>query len=164
VSLASAALRQRARQPLFWVALALSLALNLCFIGGALWIRIQAPPVPMGPEERLQQIGPQLGLDSQQKVAFEAYAHALSAKMRLLHEATEPIIGDAWAEVAKPDADEAKIIELFDQAGGQRRVFRRELTKETLSFLATLSPEQRAKFVELARQRPWAKRHQDGAP
>jgi hypothetical protein len=27
-----------------------------------------------------------------------------------------------------------------------------------------LTPEQRAKFVELARQRPWAKRHQDGAP
>jgi hypothetical protein len=55
-------------------------------------------------------------------------------------------------------------MQLFDQAGDQRRSLRRELAAATFSFLATLSPDQRAKFVELARQRPWAKPHQDGAP
>jgi Spy/CpxP family protein refolding chaperone len=145
-------------------ALALSLALNLCFIGGALWIRFQGAPVPMGPEQRLQQIGPQLALDQQQKLAFDQYAHTLGVEMRSMHETIEPIIGNAWAELANPNPDEAKIMQLFDQAGEQRRLFRRELVTSTLSFLASLSPEQRAKFVELARRRPWAKRHQDGAP
>ena len=39
-----------------------------------------------------------------------------------------------------------------DEAGQTRRRSRRELTPTTLSFLARLSPEQRAKFVELMRQ------------
>jgi len=66
VTFASAVARGGARQNLLWVALALSLALNLCFIGGALWIRIQGPPTPMYPEERLERIGSELALDPAQ--------------------------------------------------------------------------------------------------
>ena len=67
---ASVALRPGSRRHLFWVILVLSLALNLCFIAGALWIRVQGPPLPMSPEQRLQQIEPQLALNPQQKAAF----------------------------------------------------------------------------------------------
>src|SRR5690348_7494131 len=118
----------------------------------------------MSPEQRLQQIEPQLALDSQQKAAFDQYARTVVSRMQSMHEAIEPLIGKAWSELAKPDADDAKIMQLFDQAGEQRHVFRHELATATFSFLAKLSPEQRAKFVELARQRHWAKSHQDGAP
>lgn len=161
---ASIGMRRGTRQPLFWAILALSLALNLCFIGGALWIRFQGPSLPMNPEQRLQQIGPQLALDTQQKLAFDQYVQAVSSQMRSMHEAIEPLVGNAWSELAQPDADDAKVMQLFDQAAEQRRIFRRELATATFSFLAKLSPAQRAKFVELARQRPWAKRHQAGAP
>ena len=161
---ASVALRPGSRQHLFWVVLILSLALNLCFIAGALWIRVQGPPLPMSPEQRLQQIEPQLALDSQQKAAFDEYARTVRSRMQSMHEAIEPQVANAWSELAKPDADEAKVMQLFDQAGDQRRAFRRELGTATFTFLTKLSPEQRAKFVELARQRPWTKRHQDGAP
>jgi Spy/CpxP family protein refolding chaperone len=164
VSAASVALRPGSRQHLFWVILVLSLALNLCFIAGALWIRVQGPPLPTSPEERLQQIEPQLALDTQQKSAFDQYAQTVHSRIQSMHEAIEPLVGKAWSELAKPDADDAKIMQLFDQAGEQRRAFRRELGTATFAFLAKLSPEQRAKFVELARQRPWAKRHQDAAP
>ena len=161
---ASVTLRPSSRQQLVWVVLILSLALNLCFIAGALWIRLQGPPVPMSPEQRLQQIEPQLALDSQQKAAFDQYARTVHLRMQSMHEAIEPLVGKAWSELAKPDADDAKIMQLFDQAGEQRRAFRRELGTATFAFLAKLSSEQRAKFVELARQRPWARRHQDAAP
>jgi Spy/CpxP family protein refolding chaperone len=164
VTAASVALRPGSRQHLFWVALILSLALNLCFIAGALWIRVQGPPLPMSPEQRLQQIEPQLALDSQQKAAFDEYARTVRSRMQSMHEAIEPLVANAWSELAKPDADQTKIMQLFDQAGEQRRAFRPELVTATFTFLAKLTPEQRAKFVELARQRPWAKRHQDGAP
>ena len=160
----SIALRPGSRRQLFRVILVLSLALNLCFIAGALWIRVQGPPLPMSPEQRLQQIEPQLALNSQQKTAFDEYARTVRSGMQSMHEAVEPLIANAWSELAKPDADEAKVMLLFDQAGDQRRGFRRELGTATFAFLAKLSPEQRAKFVELARQRPWAKRHQDGTP
>jgi uncharacterized membrane protein len=163
VSIASVALRPGSRQHLFWVVLILSLALNLCFIAGALWIRVQGPPPPMSPEQRLEKIEPQLALDSQQKAAFDQYARTVRLRMQSMREAVEPLDANAWSELAKPDADDAKVMQLFDQAGDRRRAFRRELGTATFTFLAKLSPEQRAKFVELARQRPWAKRHQDGA-
>jgi uncharacterized membrane protein len=163
VTIASVALRPGSRQQLFWVVLILSLALNLCFIAGALWIRVQGPPPPISPEQRLQQIEPQLALDSQQKAAFEQYARTVHLRVQSMREAVEPLDANAWSELAKPDADDAKVMQLFDQAGDQRRAFRRELGTATFTFLAKLSPEQRAKFVELARKRPWAKRRQDGA-
>ncbi len=163
MTVASIALRPGSRQQLFWVVLILSLALNLCFIGGALWIRVQGPPLPVSPEQRLQQIEPQLALDSQQKVAFDQYARTVRLRMKSMHEAVEPLVANAWSELAKPDADDAKVMQLFDQAAEQRRAFRRELGTATFKFLAKLSPEQRAKFVELARQRPWERPHQDGA-
>jgi len=116
----------------------------------------------MSPEQRLHQIEPQLALNPQQKAAFDEYARTVRSGMQSMREAVEPVVANAWSELAKPDADEAKVMLLFDQAGDQRRAFRRELGTATFAFLAKLSPEQRAKFVELARQRPWAKRHQDG--
>ena len=109
-------------------------------------------------------IGAELALEPQQKLEFDDYSRAVQERVQKMHLAVEPLVGNAWSELAKPDADEAKVMLLFDQAGDQRRGFRRELGTATFAFLAKLSPEQRAKFVELARQRPWAKRHQDGTP
>ncbi len=164
MTFAWAAARGGSRQPLLWVLLALSLALNLCFVAGALWIRFQAPALPMGPEERLQRIGAELGLDPQQKQAFEQYSQAVRTRLRLMHDAVDPLIADAWSEVARPQADEAKIMQLFEEAGQKRRGFMREVATTTLAFLATLSPEQRVKFVELVRQRPWGQRGHHGPP
>lgn len=159
MTVVSLAARGSVRQHLVSILLALSLALNLCFIGGALWIRIHGPPPPMNPAERLQYIGAQLALDPQQKQAFEQYSQAIRSRMQSMHKAVDPLVGNAWSEVAKPDAEEARVIALFDEAAQTRREYMRELAPVTLSFLAKLSPEQRAKFVELIRERPWEHRH-----
>ncbi len=164
MTVASMAARGGVRQHLFWVVLTLSLALNLCFVAGALWIRFHGPPLSSYPEERLQQIEPELALNPQQKQAFDVYAHTVRSRMQSMRDTIEPLIGNAWSELAKPDADEARVMQLFDEAAQQRRSFRRELATTTLSFLATLSPDQRAKFVELARQRPWGRPHPVGSP
>ena len=147
------------RQHFLVVLLALSLALNLCFVAGALWIRIHGPPLPINVEERLERIGAQLALDPQQKAAFEKYSQAVRTQMQEMRKAVEPLIGNAWSEVAKPDADEAKVVQLFDEASQTRRNFMRELAPLTLAFLATLTPAQRAKFVELIRERPRERPH-----
>jgi Spy/CpxP family protein refolding chaperone len=157
VMVASVAARGGVRPYLLWLILTLSLALNLFFVAGALWIHFNGPPVPNA-EERLQRIGAQLGLDPHQKEEFEQYTEALRARMQAMRKAVGPLMHNAWAEVAKPDADEAKVLELFDEAGQTRRGFMRELAPVTLSFLAKLSPDQRAKFVELIQQRPWEQR------
>jgi Spy/CpxP family protein refolding chaperone len=162
VTFASAVTRGSARQHLLWVALALSLALNLCFIGGALWIRIQGPPTPMYPEERLERIGSELALDPGQRQAFNVYSDAVRAHLQQMRDAVEPLMSAARAELAKPDADEATVVQLFDEAAQTRRSFQREMIGKTMSFLAILSSEQRAKFVELFHQRArsWGSRPQ----
>jgi uncharacterized membrane protein len=164
VTFASAAARGATRHPLLWVALTLSLVLNLCFVAGALWIRIQGPALPASPAERLQRIGAALALDPQQRQAFERYSETVRTHMQQMRETVEPMMSAAWAELAKPDADQATAARLFDEAGQTRRGLQRELLAPTLAFLATLSPEQRAKFVELFHQRPkaWGQPVQSG--
>lgn len=154
MTLVSTAARGNTRRHLISLLVALSVALNLCFIAGALWIRIHGPP-PVNVEDRLQRVAEQLDLDPSQKNAFGRYSEAVRTRMREMHHAVDPLVGKAWSEVAKPDADEAKVTQLFDEAAQTRRGYMREFAPLTLSFLATLSPEQRAKFVELIRQKPW---------
>jgi uncharacterized membrane protein len=164
VTFAWATARSGARQHLLWIALALSLALNLCFVAGALWVRMQEPPPPMTPIERLQRIGAQLVLDPQQRQAFDQYSETMRSHMQQMREAVEPLMNNAWAELAKPGADAATVARLFDEAAQTRRGFQHELIPATLSFLATLSPEQRAEFVELFRPRPRGQRPQHSSP
>jgi Spy/CpxP family protein refolding chaperone len=162
VTFASAVSRRVTRQPLLWVALTLSLVLNLCFIAGAAWIHIHGPSPPMTPEERFQQIGAELALDPQQQQAFDRYSEAVRIHMQRMREAVEPLINAARTELAKPSADETTVLRLFDEAAQTRRDFQRELIAKTLSFLAVLTPEQREKFVDLFHERfkRWGQRPQ----
>jgi uncharacterized membrane protein len=143
-----------ARQHWWKALLALSLALNLFFMIGALWIRIHAPPPVLTPEDRLAQMASELHLDPWQQKAFAHYSQTVRQSLQAMHKTTQPLIASAWSEMGKPGADEAKIMQLFDQGEEKRRIFVHDLTTTTLSFLATLSPEQRAQFVVLARQHP----------
>jgi len=165
VTLVSTAARGATRHPLLWVVLTLSLLLNLCFVAGALWIRIQGPPLPASAAERLLRIGAELALDPQQRQAFDQYSENVRAHMQRMRDTVEPLMTAAWSELAKPDADQATAARLFDEAGQARRSLQRELLTPTLTFLATLSPEQRAKFVELFHQRPkgWGQPPQRGS-
>lgn len=156
-----------ARRQLWRVLLALSLALNLFFMAGALWIRIHAPAPPISPAQRLEQMAGELGLDPQQKAAFDQYSQTMRARLQSMHEAIHPLIAETWSELAKPQADETRVMQLLDQAAQTRRHFLGGLTTTTLAFLARLTPEQRTKFVALVHwgPRPWSppRDHRDGA-
>lgn len=147
-----------ARRQLWRVLLALSLALNLFFVAGALWIRIYAPPPPISPAQRLEQMAGELGLDPQQKVALAQYSQTMRGRLQSMHQAIHPLIVQAWSELAKPQADEVRVMQLLDQAAQTKRQFLRGLTTTTLAYLTTLTPEQRTKFVTLVHQgpRPWS--------
>jgi uncharacterized membrane protein len=152
--LAEPAAHTATRQHLWKVLLALSLALNLFFVIGAGWIRIHAPAPMPSPDDRLAQMAGELNLNSQQRQAFVHYSQTMRGLLQSMHNEVQPLIASAWSELGKPQTDEAAVMQLFDRAAQQRRNFVREITTTTLSFLATLSPEQRAQFMKLAHQRP----------
>lgn len=136
------------------VLLIVSAALNLFFIAGALWLRMHEPPrMAIRPQE----FADELKLNPQQRAGFEQYFHLMRARAQLMRAELEPIIGQAWTEIAKPQPDQTKIEQDFEQAASKRHAFAHDATQTTLSFLATLSPEQRQKFVTLLREHkaPW---------
>jgi Spy/CpxP family protein refolding chaperone len=127
--------------------LAISVALNLCVVAGVVWSRLHAPPPPLAFSERFHRLADTLDLTPQQRVAFDRYVADMAARGERLRQTVEPIMDAAWAELAKPDTDQAHVLQLLDEAGDKRRAFMHEAVGATLSLLATLTPDQRAKFL-----------------
>jgi Spy/CpxP family protein refolding chaperone len=155
---APGAARRREHSRLLIAVLVISLVLNLCFIAATLWFRLHAPPAGRNLAERYQEIASQLDLDAQQRAAFDRYIAAMRSRADQMRQETDPLMAAGWDELAKPQPDEAKVTRLFEQAGEKRRGFQHDATAQTLGLLATLSPEQRAKFVALMRERRAAAR------
>lgn len=139
------------RARLIWVALALSLTLNVCFVGGLVWSKIAAPR-PMTPAERFNEIGNELKLSAGQHESLLQMVDEVRRHTRLLHESNHPLVLRIWAEMAKPQPDQATVAELIDKATENRHVYQKELAIVLGRFLATLTPEQRAQFIEIAQR------------
>ncbi|HZU89280.1 MAG TPA: periplasmic heavy metal sensor [Stellaceae bacterium] len=148
----TAAVRRPPRHYLTRMVLALSLALNLCFVGGAVWTRMRPPPHP-DIARRLHQIEAKLALDPQQRQAFGRYTATIEDRLRMMRRQAGPLFGEAWAEMANPQTKPADVMRIFDRARAERRSFEQDLTTATLAFLARLSPAQRQKFVMLIHPR-----------
>ena len=150
---AGAATAGRPRHRLLTVTLIVSALLNVCFIAGAAWTHWYPPGPGAIQEERYRQMRAELDLDAKQRQAFDAYVVAMRAHSEQMRQEIGPLFGAAWREIAKPTAESAQVMRLFDEASEKRRQAQREMTAQTLEFLATLTPEQRSKFVAIARER-----------
>lgn len=133
------------------VLLAASLALNLFFVAGAVWIHLHAPPSPAA---RFDQIAGQLKLDTSQRAAFQTYVDGLRQRAEEMRQQTGPAFTAAWAEMAKPQSDPTRAMQLFEEAAQKRQSMMHDVAAQTSAFLNTLSPQQRTDFVRLWREHP----------
>jgi Spy/CpxP family protein refolding chaperone len=137
--------------------LAVSVALNLFFVGGALWTRLHASQ-PATASERFHKLGQSLNLSPPQQAAYDQYVAAILARNNRVRQATEPLLDEAWAEIGKPNPDQIKILQLLDDFSTQRREVMHQTVGATLSFLTTLTPEQKEKFLADEHERRLAAR------
>jgi uncharacterized membrane protein len=142
---------RRLRLP--WILLALSLALNLFFIGGVFWVRTEAHHRHLGPAERVEQVAQDLSLDANQRAAFDGFIRTVRDKARQLRETNQPLIDEAWQDFAKAQPDEAALDKLVEAAADNRRGFQIEAGRALRGFLGVLTEDQRARFIALARKR-----------
>jgi Spy/CpxP family protein refolding chaperone len=149
--------RRLMRPRLVVALLAVSVALNMCFVAGVAWTRFK-PPAIVTTSERFHRLARSLDLSPPQQAAFDQYVAGLIARTNRVRLATEPLMDEAWAEIAKPNPDEAKVLHLLDDFSDQRRGTWQETIRATLSLLATLTPEQKAKFVADEQERRLAGR------
>jgi Spy/CpxP family protein refolding chaperone len=137
-----------------YAALGVSLVLNVFFIAGAVWTRTQpVPAASRGFEPRYQQMAGELGLDAQQRAAFDRYVAAMRTRGERMRQQIGPALSAAWEEAAKAQADRTQVLRLFDDAFDRRRQVQHDALTQTLDFMAVLSPAQRTKFVALSRER-----------
>jgi Spy/CpxP family protein refolding chaperone len=141
------------RGRLVWLALALSLTLNVFFIGGLMWSHWAAPATPATAIERFALAAKRLSLSPDQHDALDQFLNDMREQTQLMRETNHPLLQQIWDELAKADPDQAIIDQRIDEMTQNRRVFQRQMTAALTHFLAVLSPEQRAQFVELARPR-----------
>jgi uncharacterized membrane protein len=135
-----------------WILLALSLALNLFFVGGVVWVRSQGHG-PMGPADRVERVVKELGLDTNQRAAFERFARTIRTKARDLRETNQPLVDEAWQDFAKAQPDEAAVDKLFESAANNRRNFQIDAGRALRAFLGTLNEEQRIAFIGMVKNR-----------
>jgi Spy/CpxP family protein refolding chaperone len=140
------------RQKLLVAVLAISVALNVCVVAGALWTRYSSPE-SITSSERFRRLEVSLNLNDQQRQAFEAYVAATRARSAQLRKDIEPSIEASWNELAKAQPDEAAILQSLADASSRWRTSQRETIEATMALLATLTPDQRAKFIAAERER-----------
>jgi uncharacterized membrane protein len=135
--------------------LAVSLVLNVLFIAGAVWSRIEEP-ASRGLDQRFERIGAQLELDPRQRATFNGFIAEMRGRRDEVRQQVVPLYRSAWDAAGKPVMDETEVRRSFEKAIEERLRLNRETTARMVDFLATLSPEQRGQFVALARE-SWRK-------
>ena len=134
-----------------WIALALSLTINVCFLAGLAWMHMHAPGPPI---VRLQRFGDALNLTGDQRQTYEQFLRTLRQRGRSVRDGNQPLIQELWSEIAKPTPDTAAIAKLADQINSNRTALQREASTALDTFIKTLTPEQRAQLAAKAKAPP----------
>jgi Spy/CpxP family protein refolding chaperone len=139
------------RGRLVWIALALSLTLNLFFFGGLVWMHMRGP---MPPGMRVQRLLRPLDLNATQQQTLDQFLRTLRLRGRYMRENDQALIEDLWTEIAKPTPDDSVIAKLSAQVGENRQTFQRESSTALSAFIKSLTPEQRERLAIIAKSPP----------
>jgi len=148
-SIAESGRRTGWRGRLVWVALALSLTLNVFFVGGLTWMKLSRSNLT--PIERMQHVVQALNPTDDQRLAFEQFVRVARLRGRFLRETNQPLLEKIWAEMAKPTPDDDAVAKVSAEVDRNRQAFQQELAVALQGFIKTLSPDQRIKFAEVTK-------------
>jgi uncharacterized membrane protein len=125
------------------VVLALSLALNVCVVGGFAYSRWFVNHFAAAPEHKLDILGERLHLTHDQRQPFEAFKQTLRDGQTALWEENEPLLEQAWGELTKDPVDPAQLQALMDQMSLHRHAFQVGAAASLVQFIKALTLEQR---------------------
>jgi Spy/CpxP family protein refolding chaperone len=135
------------------VILVASLVLNLWFVGVLAW-HVAFPPQPP-----LAEIANELGLNGAQRQAARQFGSMMHERTREMRKANEPLLREIWTEAARANPDQTRIDALIGQVTANRRDTQEAQVKALVTFMTSLTPEQRARFAELIQHRRNADAH-----
>ncbi len=136
-----------------WILLAISLALNLFVAGGVLYNKLEAERLSAGPDERVAALAEQLGLSEAQQAGLLALREQAMGRREAVRGQRQERRAALMAELAKPELDRARLGELMRGGMERRAVGFEQMMVDLHGYLATLNDEQRAAFLEMAKER-----------
>lgn len=142
-----------------WVLLAVSVALNVFFIGGHVYGRYYAEKFH-GPDRRAadsqhRRVGPaeRLKLDTAQRTAFREMRRSMRAQGKKVRAANTAPMDALWQEMSSASPNDTQIETLLRSMADRRFAFQVEATRFARDFMAKLTPDQRTRFIKMARRR-----------
>lgn len=137
---------------LLGVALALSLALNLCAGAGYLYSQWRGAQQPgAAPEHRpaLDLLSDRLNLRPDQQQSLDEFRRAVRKAQGALLQQNRPLMEQAWGELDRPTIDGEQVEQLLDEMALHRHAFQVDSTAALIHFLRDLTPEQRQAFAKI---------------
>jgi Spy/CpxP family protein refolding chaperone len=138
---------------LVWILLGVSLAANLFIAAGALYSYYGGGHRGWHAKLGVEDVAERLELSPAQSAALQALRDQARNRPRPSREEREARRAAFLAELGKPEFDRARMEALMAErmAGRQQRIL--GVAEELHGYLATLDPEQRAGFLEMAKER-----------
>ena len=136
-----------------WALFAVSLALNLFFVGGVGYSWMTTGRLVESPDARLDTVAEELSLTAAEKQGLIE----LRGRMREVWSAMRSQNGSVRAatleELASDDFDREKVLQLTRERYELRSATIVDSMQELHDYLTTLTPEQRRQFVDMAQDR-----------
>ncbi len=136
-----------------WVLLALSLALNVFFVGGNVYTRMLVERIGASPDERARILAQRLALDAKQRDAFGSLRAKVRARSEKYRGASRNSAARIWAEIGKNRPNQRIINRNLRVLSKNRLAFQMQASAIAIDFLARLDRQQKERFLALAKQR-----------
>ena len=141
------------RASLPWVLFALSLTLNVFFLGGYYYKRALDQRLTGNEQERGRYVVEQLRFDPDQRQRFQEMRQRARERQRETQRANRAVIDSLWREIEKAEPDAKQLDGYIERLTSNRLASQREQMNEVLRFAKTLEGRQRVEFLELVRTR-----------
>lgn len=134
------------------ILLVVSLVANVFFIAGAAYSFATKQRV-FGSGDRIAHVSEQLALNDSQETALRDLRREASERRQALRDNFGELRQAMLAEIAKPEFDRAAVVALLQRRSQERAEVFTDISAGLHGFLASLTPEQRETFLELAQER-----------
>lgn len=136
-----------------WLLFIVSLALNIFFVAGVVLSEVATEQLKDDPEAGVALLSESLGLSQAQTDELMAMRERVRARWGAMREEGGPLRAAALAELAKPEFDRDVVRGILDQRSVLFKAALENIMAEMHGYLATLEPEQKSAFIEMAQDR-----------
>ena len=135
-----------------WTLFAVSLAANVFFVAGAAYTIYTERQMAESPDARIDLFADQLGLSEGQLEGLRELRERAEIRRLGMREALGPMRRAVFEEVANETFDREHVMHMLQDWSEERHPYFAEFAEDLHGYLNTLQPEQRERFLEMARE------------